>query len=83
MYPTGLVEFYFDTARAIMDLTASRTLTNFTNIRYSFAHGGGAFPSIEDRFLKSSPVLEGPAKAAYNSRCVLEGIFVVEHIGLR
>ncbi|OIW30329.1 hypothetical protein CONLIGDRAFT_661675 [Coniochaeta ligniaria NRRL 30616] len=68
VYATGLVEFYFETARAIMDLTASQTLTNFTNIRYSFSHGGGAFPSIEDRFLKSFSVLEGPAKAAYGSR---------------
>ena len=53
-----------------MDLTASQTLTNFTNIRYGFTHGGGAFPSIEDRFLKSFGALERPAKLAYNSRCV-------------
>jgi hypothetical protein len=51
-----------------MDLTASQTLTNFTNIRYSFTHGGGAFPSIEDRFLMSFSSLEGQAKATYNSR---------------
>ncbi|KAB5531275.1 hypothetical protein GE09DRAFT_1146520 [Coniochaeta sp. 2T2.1] len=68
VYPSGLVEFYFETARAIMDLTASQTLTNFTNIRYGFTHGGGAFPSIEDRFLKSFGALEGAAKEAYNSR---------------
>jgi hypothetical protein len=27
----------------------SRSLTNFTNIRYSFTHGGGVFPFVEDR----------------------------------
>ncbi|KAB5575551.1 hypothetical protein GE09DRAFT_1092464 [Coniochaeta sp. 2T2.1] len=68
VYPSGLVEFYFETARAIMDLTASQTLTNFTNIRYGFTHGGGAFPSFEDRLLKSFGALEGAAKEAYNSR---------------
>jgi hypothetical protein len=51
-----------------MDLTISQTLVNFTNIRYSVSHVGGAFPAIEDRVLKRIPDLEGPAKAVYSSR---------------
>ena len=49
-------------------LTLSRTLTNFTNMRYSLSHCGGAFPAIEDRFLKTNPALEMEAKAAYKTR---------------
>ncbi len=32
LYMTGLVEFYFETARCLMDLTYTQTLMNFTNI---------------------------------------------------
>lgn len=67
-YPTGFVEFYFETARALMDLVLSQTLIKYTNIRWSIAHVGGAFPAIEDRFLKRSSALEKLAKQALNSR---------------
>ncbi len=52
----------------MMDLTLSRTLTNFTNISYILAHVGGAFPAIEDRFLKPRAEFEVAAKLAYNTR---------------
>lgn len=52
-----------------MDLTLTQTLTNYTNLKYIINHCGGAFPAIEDRFLRSvSPNLLQPAKQAYNSR---------------
>ena len=54
-----------------MDLTLSRTLTNFTNIRYSISHVGGAFPAIEDRFIKTNPALEILAKEVYKTRYAL------------
>ncbi len=53
-----------------MDLTVSRTIQNFTKIRYHIPHGGDSFPSIEDRFLKSFPALEISSKEIYNTRCV-------------
>ena len=55
LYPSGLVEFYFETARTFMDLTLTQTLTNFTSLRWIVPHAGGAFPAIEDRFLTSQP----------------------------
>lgn len=67
-YVTGLVEFYFETARALMDLVLSQTLIKYTNVRWSIAHVGGAFPAIEDRFVKKSTALEKLAKQALNSR---------------
>ncbi|KAK1778745.1 hypothetical protein QBC45DRAFT_327634 [Copromyces sp. CBS 386.78] len=67
-YATGFVEFYFETARALMDLVLSQTLIKYTNVRWQISHVGGAFPAIEDRFLKRSPALEKLAKQALNSR---------------
>ncbi|MCJ1224879.1 hypothetical protein MMC12_001526 [Toensbergia leucococca] len=68
VYPPGIVEFYFETARTIMDLTISQTINNFTKLHYVIPHVGGSFPSIEDRFIKSYPALESPAKQIFNSR---------------
>lgn len=70
IYLPGLVEFYFDSARTIMDLTLSQTIQNFTKILYHIPQEGGSFPSIEDRFIKSYPALETSSKEVYNTRCV-------------
>lgn len=68
LYSTGQIEYYFDTARAMLDLTLTQSFVNFTNIRWIFSHCGGAFPSIEDRALKRQPAIEVPAKAVFGSR---------------
>ncbi|KAK5709064.1 hypothetical protein LTR17_020127 [Elasticomyces elasticus] len=69
LYPEGLVEFYFETARTFMDLTISQTIANFTALRWVVPHGGGSFPSIEDRFITSQPpALLAASKAAYSTR---------------
>ncbi|KAG8926126.1 hypothetical protein FRC03_008487 [Tulasnella sp. 419] len=68
LYPTGLFEFYFETARVFMDLTATQTIHNFTNIHYVIPHVGGSFPSIIDRFIKSLPALEASSKQIYKTR---------------
>lgn len=68
----GLVEYYFETARTMADLTLQGSFVNLTNIRWQFAHCGGSFSSIEDRFLKQqTPAVELAAKQAYKSRCVV------------
>ncbi|QSZ32323.1 hypothetical protein DSL72_001897 [Monilinia vaccinii-corymbosi] len=53
-YAPGLVEFYFDTARTLMDLFVSGTMQNYTNIRYQISHVGDSFLSIIDRFLSTT-----------------------------
>ena len=69
IYPDAYAEFFFETARTVMDLTTSQTIQNFTKIRYQIPSAGGSLPSIEDRFLKSYyPALEASAKAAYSKR---------------
>ncbi|KAH8888492.1 amidohydrolase 2 [Thozetella sp. PMI_491] len=68
IYMAGLVEFYFETARTLMDLTLTQTLMNYTNLKYIFNHCGGAYPSIEDRYLRSSLNLLQSATQVYNTR---------------
>ncbi|KAG8910195.1 hypothetical protein FRC00_008687 [Tulasnella sp. 408] len=69
LYATGLVEFYFETARCYMDLSYSGVLTKYTNIRWIAAHVGGAFPAILDRMIKSlGPTMEASLKSIYNTR---------------
>ncbi|KAH8597625.1 hypothetical protein B0O99DRAFT_670633 [Bisporella sp. PMI_857] len=48
-YPPFVIEFPFDTARAILSILTSGTLTKYPNIRFLFAHNGGAFPFLADR----------------------------------
>ena len=51
-----------------MDLTLTQTILNFTSLNFVIPHVGGAFPAIEDRFIKSSPALEDRAKEVYKTR---------------
>ncbi|KAK5127903.1 hypothetical protein LTR85_005020 [Meristemomyces frigidus] len=69
VYPEGIAEFYFETARTFMDLTITQTIINFTSINWIVPHGGGAFPSIEDRFIDSQPAgVVAASNAAYSTR---------------
>jgi len=69
IYPEGLVEFYFETARTFMDLTITQTIANFTSLKWVVPHAGGSFPSIEDRFITSQPpAVLAASKAAYSTR---------------
>ena len=69
--PTFFGEFFYDTARTVMSLTLSLTFQNFTHINYQFPHEGDAWPSVEDRLLKSSPPpLEVNTKQILNTRYI-------------
>lgn len=67
-FRSGLGEFYFETARAISSLTASRTIHDFPKLHYRISHGAGAFPCIEDRFLLGFPDLQAEAREIYATR---------------
>ncbi|KAG6833103.1 hypothetical protein H0H87_011514, partial [Tephrocybe sp. NHM501043] len=67
-YPTGNIEFFFETARTLMDLTLTQTIHNFTNINYIIPHVGGAFPACIDRILKSAPAIYDSSLAIYRTR---------------
>jgi predicted TIM-barrel fold metal-dependent hydrolase len=67
-YPTGNIEFYFETARVLQDLAVTQTIINFTNINYIIPHVGGAFPSVADRLLKSFPAIYNRTMSALQTR---------------
>jgi predicted TIM-barrel fold metal-dependent hydrolase len=47
--PPSIMEFVFDTTRAICSLLYSGTLSRCSNIRFIFSHGGGTAPFLADR----------------------------------
>lgn len=49
-FPQPMFEFLFDTARCIINLFLSGTISRFPNIQYIIPHAGGAFPGLIDRF---------------------------------
>ncbi|KAF2476293.1 amidohydrolase 2 [Lindgomyces ingoldianus] len=65
---SGLGEFYFETARAISSITASRTIIEFPKLHWRISHGAGAFPDIEDRFLLGVPMDAEEAWKIYATR---------------
>ncbi|KAG5634011.1 hypothetical protein H0H81_003895 [Sphagnurus paluster] len=67
-YPTGNIEFFFETARTLMDLTLTQTIHQFTNIHYVIPHVGGAFPATIDRILKSAPQIYDSSLSIYSTR---------------
>lgn len=66
--PPALLEYPFDTARAISNLIFTGTAARFPNIRFIFSHGGGAIPMIVDKLETAARVR--PDLAGY----VAEGV---------
>lgn len=52
--PPSIVEFGFNTTRAIESLLFSGSLTRYPAIRFIFAHGGGTVPFLADRIGSTS-----------------------------
>jgi hypothetical protein len=65
---SGLGEFYFETARAISSITASRIIFKFPKLHWRVSHGAGAFPDIQDRFLLGFPEDAAEARKIFASR---------------
>jgi predicted TIM-barrel fold metal-dependent hydrolase len=57
--PPFVVEYVFDTARAIINLIFTGTLKRYPDVRVIVAHGGGAVPFLAQRI----SMLEGHRKA--------------------
>lgn len=68
VYATGNIEFFFETARVLEDLSVTQTILNFTNIHWIVPHVGGAWPSVADRLLKSFPAIYDRTLEALQTR---------------
>lgn len=49
-YPRPMFEFLFDTARAVINLFLSGTVSRCPNVRFIIPHAGGALPPLIKRF---------------------------------
>lgn len=57
--PAPILEFFFDTARAVANLFLSGTIRKYPNITYFICHMGGALPPTLSRFLGFANVVQG------------------------
>ncbi|KAJ7846458.1 hypothetical protein B0H13DRAFT_2675555 [Mycena leptocephala] len=71
VYPQGIAEFFFETARTFMDLALSSTLQNLTHVNFIVPHVGGSLPSIIDRTItgRANPNDTTAIMEAFHTRC--------------
>ncbi|KAI4938929.1 uncharacterized protein J4E92_000210 [Alternaria infectoria] len=58
-YPVPIFEFFFDTARAVINLFSTGTVDRCPNIKFIIPHSGGALPPLMTRFIQFSSVVPG------------------------
>lgn len=58
-YPVPIFEFFFDTARAVINLFSSGTVDRCPKIKFIIPHSGGALPPLMTRFIQFSSVVPG------------------------
>lgn len=67
-YPAPMLEFFFDTTRAVVNLILSGTVARYPNITYLVSHCGGALPPLVERFSSfSTRVLGGDGAVDSNA----------------
>ncbi len=57
--PRPMLEFLFDTTRAVVNMALSGVLTRHSNIRWVVPHAGAALPIVSDRVDRLNRVLSG------------------------
>jgi predicted TIM-barrel fold metal-dependent hydrolase len=58
-YSVPIFEFFFDTARAVINLFSSGTVDRCPNVKFIIPHAGGALPPLMTRFIQFSSVVPG------------------------
>lgn len=59
-YPRPMLEFFFDTARAVTSLFMSGTVSRSPDIKFILPHLGGAMPPLLSRWTGFSQLVPGP-----------------------
>ena len=65
-YPIPMFEFFFDTARAVINLFSSGTVARCPNITFIVPHSGGCMPPLFSRFTAFSHVIPGGTRLEPN-----------------
>ncbi|KAF2198866.1 amidohydrolase 2 [Delitschia confertaspora ATCC 74209] len=58
-YPIPMFEFFFDTARAVINLFLTGTVARCPNIKFIIPHAGGCLPPLLTRFINFAHVIPG------------------------
>ncbi|KAJ5585640.1 hypothetical protein N7450_005427 [Penicillium hetheringtonii] len=60
-YPTPMMEYFFDTTRAVVNLLLSGTVTRYENLTFLVSHCGATLPPLVERFaaFSTTPFLQG------------------------
>ncbi|KAF2269544.1 amidohydrolase 2 [Lojkania enalia] len=61
-YPIPMFEFFFDTARAFVNLFLSGTVERCPRVKFIIPHAGGAMPPLFSRFTQFAHVIPGGRK---------------------
>lgn len=62
-YPTPILEFFFDSTRAVVNLLLSGTVSTYQNLTFLVSHCGATLPPIVERFTAfSSSLVKDTAK---------------------
>lgn len=66
-YPRPMIEFMFETTRAVTNLILRRTVENYPNIRFIVPHAGSTLPILADRIigLSAASAVSEPVTAEY------------------
>lgn len=64
----SVLEFVFDTTRAVANMIVSGTLERYQRVRPILAHAGGVVPYVRDRILDRRPILRRVAAGPPPSR---------------
>ncbi|KAG9202480.1 hypothetical protein G6514_004216 [Epicoccum nigrum] len=59
LLPAPTLEFFFDTARAVVNLFVSGTVDRCPNVSFIIPHAGGALPPLLTRFVTLSTLIPG------------------------
>lgn len=75
-FPSPVMEFFFDAARAVVNLIMSGTITTHPNITFLIPHCGGVLPPLIDRFtFFSTTILQSDSGAQQITAQEIKDIF--------
>ncbi|KAJ5678741.1 hypothetical protein N7462_006985 [Penicillium macrosclerotiorum] len=82
--PSPLLEFMFDTTRALTSLITSGTVTRCSDIKFLICHCGATFPPIQARIAEFSPLLLKNGKSINGEQIkeLLQGQFYFDLAGV-
>ncbi|VUC21505.1 unnamed protein product [Clonostachys rosea] len=81
LYPGPVIEFFFDTARAVSNLFISGAIQSLASTTFIVSHAGGAFTPLIDRLVEFAPLLRNPDLTAESIRATIKKQFYFDLAG--